>query len=191
MTDHFIKKSDNREDLDFYTTDPSSVIMFLDRIIKDGIYLPKLVLEPCCGLGDISEVLKEYGFEVISQDLVYRGYGTGGKDFLLEDKPHQCIFTNPPYSILQEFILKALSLTKRWLVLYVRLQFLEGKKKQEIFKKPGLRYIYLHVSRQKCYPQGKRPGKGQVAYCWLIWDKNYNGEPIFRWIENPTSKEGM
>jgi hypothetical protein len=34
--------------------------------------------------GSISEVLIEHGHDVISTDLVDRGYGTGGVDFLLE-----------------------------------------------------------------------------------------------------------
>jgi hypothetical protein len=42
------------------------------------------IWEPACGRGAISEVLIEHGHDVISTDLVDRGYGTGRTDFLLE-----------------------------------------------------------------------------------------------------------
>lgn len=39
------------------------------------------ILEPCCGEGHISEVLKNEGFEVYSNDLIDRGYGETFKRF--------------------------------------------------------------------------------------------------------------
>ena len=42
------------------------------------------IWEPACGLGAISSVLEEHGHDVVSTDLVERGYGTGRVDFLLE-----------------------------------------------------------------------------------------------------------
>ena len=59
-----------RVDNDFYATPPESTIALLEREVFEGN-----ILEPCCGQGHISEVLKDNGYSVISNDLVDRGYG--------------------------------------------------------------------------------------------------------------------
>ena len=46
----------------------------------------KNILEPACGQGAISKVLEKYGYNVESMDLVDRGYGKGGVDFLQYDE---------------------------------------------------------------------------------------------------------
>ena len=53
------------------------------------------VLEPSCGKGAISKVLKEHNFEVTSQD-----YDEGlGIDFLKFNKKFDNIITNPPFRL--------------------------------------------------------------------------------------------
>ena len=48
--------------------------------------IPTEIWEPACGLGAISEPLREAGHIVFCTDLVDRGYGYGGRDFLLGQK---------------------------------------------------------------------------------------------------------
>jgi hypothetical protein len=56
------------------------------------------IWEPACGDGAISKVLEAAGYTVISTDLVDRGYGHGGHDFLKSETPlGRNIITNPPY----------------------------------------------------------------------------------------------
>ena len=66
-----------REEEDFYPTHPSITQMLLDREKLEGT-----IWEPSCGKGDMSEVLIDYGYDVFSTDLIDRGYGEGGIDFL-------------------------------------------------------------------------------------------------------------
>lgn len=49
-----------RESHDFYATDPIAVRVFLDNFKLKGS-----ILEPSCGMGHISEVLKEYGYNPV------------------------------------------------------------------------------------------------------------------------------
>ena len=77
-----------RETNDFYATDPNSLRLFLDTYLKENTLSPK-VWECCCGMGHLSEVLKEYGYDVISTDLIDRGYGTGGGRFPLTERYSQ------------------------------------------------------------------------------------------------------
>ena len=70
-----------REPGDFYVT-PHDCTETL--IAAEGDRLPLQVWDPCCGIGDISIVLQRHGREVVSTDLIDRGYGQGGLDFLLQ-----------------------------------------------------------------------------------------------------------
>ena len=94
----------SRADYDFYPTPPEAVRALLSVEQFDGD-----VWEPACGDGAISSVLSRAGLDVHSTDLVDRGFGTGGIDFLAPDALKQAwpdseppkgmhIITNPPYS---------------------------------------------------------------------------------------------
>ena len=55
------------------------------------------IWEPACGDGAISKVLVARGYDVVSTDLVSRGYGPGRVDFLMEYEARAPnIITNPP-----------------------------------------------------------------------------------------------
>ncbi len=82
-----------RAHLEFYPTPPEAVRALLSVEQFDGS-----IWEPACGDGAISKVLQAANHEVISTDLVDRGFGRGGVNFLKTDKPlGKHIITNPPY----------------------------------------------------------------------------------------------
>ena len=87
---------EEREAFDYYATDPKAVEMLLEL----EQFAP-VIWEPACGEGHISKVLQAHGYQVISTDLVYRGFGDPEPlDFLKEtlDGFEGDIITNPPYS---------------------------------------------------------------------------------------------
>ena len=65
-----------RESNDFYATDPIAI----DKLVS-VIQLPRKIWECACGTGCLSDRLMDFGHEVISTDLVDRGYGKV-RDFL-------------------------------------------------------------------------------------------------------------
>ena len=78
---------------DFYPTPPEAVRALLSVETFEGS-----IWEPACGDGAISKVLLAAGYNVVSTDLIDRGYGIGGRDFLKSDRPlAKHIITNPPY----------------------------------------------------------------------------------------------
>ena len=97
-----------REKHDFYATDPHSVNLFLERIKKDNIILPKTIHEPACGQGHIAEELKRHGYNIVSSDLYDYGYGEAGIDFLKSEDKADCFLTNPPYKFALEFVNKSI-----------------------------------------------------------------------------------
>ena len=97
---------ENREKDDFYSTDPNSLKVFLDRIKQDNIELSDTIWEPCVGSGTLADVLKQYGYKVFVSDIIDRGYaGTITQDFL--NLPEDIIWqgdilTNPPFKYALE-----------------------------------------------------------------------------------------
>ena len=77
----------------------------------------------------------------------------------------------------------------RYCIMFLKLQFLEGKARKKLFEKYPPKYIYVFSQRQRCAMNGNfekyvNEGNthGAVAYCWYIWKKGFDGEPIIRWI---------
>lgn len=63
--------------------------------------------------GHISMVLEDYLFEVESSDLFDRGFGHTGVNFLERTELFEgSIITNPPYSLTDEFVKKAIEIQK-------------------------------------------------------------------------------
>lgn len=171
-----------RERADYYATEPAAV----EWLCKLETFNHK-VLEPSCGAGHISEVLKAHGYEVDSRDIVNRGYGTQA-DFLSIDNQEWDgdIITNPPYSFAQEFVEKALRIIPdgHKVAMFLKITFLEGKKRKFLFRNtPPLR-VWVSSSRLKCAMNGDFDAVGGSAACyaWFIWEKGYRGDTIVKWF---------
>ena len=111
-----------RAEHDFYATNSRA----MDELYK-GIGVPEKAWECACGEGHLSKRMEQLGSEVISTDLIDRGYGVGGVDFLQADKLlAPVIITNPPYRYAKEFVLHALELGAEMVCMFLKLTFLEG-----------------------------------------------------------------
>src|SRR3546814_11582916 len=97
--------SANRERDDFYPTPPEGTRALLSVERFEGE-----IWEPACGDGAISKELEAAGHTVYSTDLIDRGYGTPGVDFLLDYSTTAAnIVTNPPFKLAEEFARHALA----------------------------------------------------------------------------------
>lgn len=180
------EKADN----DFYSTNPETIKEFMEEF-NGAFEMIDVVWENACGDGNISEVLKEYFDDiVVSTDLVDRGYGIGGIDFLNTyfNPNADLIITNPPFSLINDFIVKGLEKTNRYLVYLCKIQMLETVKRKSILENSPLKYVYVHSKRQSTWKNGEpldpngKPWSTTMCLCWFVWDKEYKGEPIVRFI---------
>ena len=133
-----------RVENDYYATDPEST----RALLREVVFAPGVILEPCCGEGHISKELEKAlpNNAVSSFDLIDRGYGEGGVDFLktkFEDKKYSSVISNPPYKLAKEFIEKSLKLTTDKVAMFLKIQFLEGQARKEWLKKSPLKYVYI------------------------------------------------
>ena len=177
----------DREKDDFYATDPHALEIFLDKLKEDGIKLHEYIWECACGKGHLSNILLKEGYTVRSTDLVDRGYGKSPINFLETNLSYEGdILTNPPYKYAKEFVERALEIQADgyYTIMFLKIQFLEGQARKEMFKKYPPKYVYVNSARQLCAMNGEfyKYKATAICYCWFIWEKGFSGEPIIRWI---------
>jgi len=186
-----------RELNDFYATPPVATKELIKYLKETYPEIDNdIIWEPACGKGHISQCLIDAGYNVMSTDLYDRGFA-GGKygadnDFLnVKNGPYtNChIITNPPYKYAQEFVEKAMEILEDGKIccMFLKLTFLEGKKRYEMFKKYPPEKILVFSSRVNCAHSGdfeKEPERGgAVAYAWYIWRKGNADSPVIEWIK--------
>ena len=177
-----------REENDYYATSPKAVELLLEQeTFAHDIW------ECAAGEDHIANVLREHGYDVLSTDIIDRTGHTQVLDFLTTKNGFNGdIITNPPYKYAQEFVEHALDSIQlgNKVAMYLKLTFLEGKKRQQLFKQRNLKTVYVMASRMGCAKNGEFANKeqqteaGAVAYAWFVWEKGYNGDPIIKWINN-------
>lgn len=174
-----------RETNDYYATEPKAV----ELLLKEETFQNK-IWECSCGEGHISEVLKANGYDVTSTDLIDRGYGRGGIDFL-STPPNFAwdgdIITNPPYKYAREFVEHALKICKEGsrVAMFLKIQFLEGKARRKLFDQNPPQTIYVSSGRLRCAMNGdfeKYAKSNAVCYAWFIWRKGHYGPTNIKWF---------
>ena len=169
---------------DYYSTDPSAITLLhnYDLLDKDVPYW-----ETACGGGNLSKELKRLGYNVVKEtDLFDRGYGESGVDFFKETQVFQGnTITNPPYSFINDWIVKSLEITSNKVYIFGRIQTIETiDRYKRIFKNNPPLYVCPFVKRIKCYRNGiTKEYNSAISYAWFIWDNNDNsGETKIKWL---------
>ena len=174
---------------DYYATPYESTRALLDIEKFEGDFI-----EPCVGGGHIVEILKEYypNSKIIGVDLVDRGY----KDTIVSNYFDYTfngdfnVVTNPPYSLAQEFLEHSMEQIQegKKVAMFLKIQFLEGNKRKELFKKYPPKIIHVFSKRQNPWRNGSnvdekgKPWSSTMCFAWFVWEKGYKGQSIINWI---------
>ncbi len=176
-----------REENDFYATPRSAIEQLLDvEQFKGSLW------EPACGDGAISRVLETRGYSVVSSDLVDRGFGFTGIDFLMERTPAAAnVVTNPPFKLATEFATHALGLVSGKVVMLLKIGFLEGPTRECLHQ--SLARVWVLRRRVTFLKGGKEfsrsNGKGGIhTYAWFVWDKAHTGPVHLGWLPGEACK---
>ena len=139
---------------DFQT--PPSALEPLYKFLK-----PNWTIWECAvGKGKLTRALRKKGFDVVSTDIF------SGHDFLkYEPKHYDCIITNPPFSLKQEFLQRAYCLGKPFAFL-LPLTTLESAKRQFLFRCGGLELILFDHRINFETPNGEGGGSW-FATAWF------------------------
>lgn len=190
LYNRYDKKHKERSKTDYYATAPGETLNILRTagLELDGTH----ILEPCAGgghmLADILEYLKEteQGAIVTATDLhehkLFKddlNIVVGEEfDFLADNYPGvdniDWVIMNPPFSTIEPFTIRALEIADRGLLLFARLQFLEGEGRYiNILKETPPTKVWVYVDRIQCWKEGIEPeGSSAQAYGWFLWDKS-------------------
>lgn len=183
-----LKPNDRQRD-DFYSTPRSAIEQFLQKEPFHGG-----VWEPACGDGAISRVLVERHHDVYSTDLIDRGYGQGGIDFLMEYKClRRNIVTNPPFKLATEFARHALNIVPAGgkVAMLAKIGLIEGPTREDIHA--HLARVYVIRRRVTFLKDGKEfsrsNGKGGIhTYAWFVWDRAHVGPVKLDWLPGEACK---
>jgi hypothetical protein len=158
-----------RREGDFYATPPEATqaLLRVESFVGD-------IWEPACGDGAISRVLQVNGYWVISSDLFDRGYGVSPCDFLKTTSslaPN--IVTNPPFKLANQFAETAIASATSKVALLVKLAFLEGAARAELFRRKPPARVWVFSKRVTFKQPGDTGagGSGMMAFCWVVWDR--------------------
>jgi hypothetical protein len=187
-----VKKDDpNRNENDLYPTPPLATY-----ILQKYVNLPKNIVEPCAGRGNISVELERCGFNVRSFDAF--GYDDLltticiGQDVLAlpKQKGYGALVTNPPYhkDLPRKIAEKGIA-EYDVTAMFVRLTFLEGKKRKNMFTNNPPSDIIILSDRIKFGTGLREPINkndqigGMIAYAWIVFDKRAKGDSTqMRWV---------
>jgi hypothetical protein len=167
-----------RESHDYYATEPVCAVELMQVANVHDVW------ECACGEGHLAKVFDVCGVLSKATDLIDRGYGQGGVNFMRSREQHDgWIVTNPPYKYALEFTEHALTLAPH-VAMFLKLTFLEGQKRKKFFERHPPKYIYVYSSRRKCAMNGEFEDLGSSAACyaWFIWERGFTGDSIVRWI---------
>lgn len=177
--------STERQPEDYYATEPRAAELLLENERFEGP-----IWECACGEKHLSNVFTNWGYDVRSSDL-YDRCGNEVFDFLSVENTHWDgnIITNPPYKYALDFVYKALQIVPdgKKVCMFLKIQFLEGKARRELFRSYPPKVVYVSSSRLLCAPNGDfdhatKNGGSAVAYAWFVWEKGFKGDTIIKWI---------
>jgi hypothetical protein len=160
-----------RDKDDFYPTPLECTVALYDAEAK---FMPKELWEPACGDGAISRYLESKGHTVYSTDLIDRGYGQGGVDFLAQAKPlANAIVTNPPWKkgLVDDFVRHALfDLRVDYMALLLPALWFHGSKRIALYDAEPPARIRILGWRPDLFGIGSPDQRCCVT--WFVWDKN-------------------
>jgi hypothetical protein len=173
---------------DCYDTPPEAVHALL-KVER----LPWLIWEPACGTGNIVNVLRVAGHDVVATDLNDRGCpdSLDRIDFLLPVKfDCEAIVTNPPFALAEKFV--AIALDRAPLVIMLlRLAFYESARRSYILDNGKLARIHVFANRlpmmHRAGWEGRKANSG-MAFAWYVWDRMHRGPTMIDRISWETAK---
>lgn len=165
------QKARGRQADDFYPTPPEATQVFCRMeysALKSIGDAGSKIWEPACGDGAMARVLGDFGFDVTATDMVDRGFGVGGVDFLKSTAPRgDAVITNPPFKLAMPFLEAALRLCPRYVAMLLKSTFFHAEKRRAFFYDHPPTVIYPLTWRLDFLGLG-RP---TMECAWFVWDQ--------------------
>lgn len=156
--------NNDRRALDFYPTPVECTVALLDVLHLSGV---KRIMEPACGNGAISDVLRSYGFVAYSSDI-QTDYGVV-RDFfeIPTTEKFDAVITNPPFNLSMQFIEKSLQHAPI-VAMLLKSQYWHAKTRLDFFQKNLPAYVFPLTWRPD-FLGGEKGGKPTMECAWTVW----------------------
>lgn len=197
------QRSEPHDSLDDFPTPPWAT-RALCEFLQEGPPSMPLDLyscrEPAANRGHMVRPLFEYFDHVMASDIHDYGAGYQVEDYLFGPDSHfdrtDWTITNPPFRLAEQFVERALRLSRHGVAMIVRSAFLEGQERcQSLFAKHPPAYV-LQLSERCGMFKGRlmqlgtkyldrdgieRKASTATAFCWIVWIQG-EADTRLRWI---------
>ena len=180
---------------DYYYTPLQTIRDFWFKFCQtEGVSIEdfKMILDPCAGGDDkrdcayplaLIDTDDRIGFSrFLTIDIRNDSRALHKEDYLLKSYGmHELIISNPPYSLFELFLVKALKEIEPngYVIFLLRLNAAGGQKRRvEFWDKFMPKSIYVH-SKRPCFMKG---GSDSCEYAHFVWQNGYIGETTFHWV---------
>ena len=139
------------------------------------------IYDPCCGLYAIGNVLREYGYNNITEkDIMY------GQHFLSSDTDynHDVIIMNPPFRAFNSFVEKAKRISRR-VYCIGKMNFFGAHDRNVNGLWEHLEWV-LPFDRMIAFDKPEVDGKvecGMMVSGWFIWNRYHEGAPTIKVLD--------
>jgi len=152
---------------DDFQSPPLAIIPLIKYLNQKWVYW-----EPACGKGNLVKALNTRGFNCFGTDLL-----TGTSFFDLQPAPYDCIITNPPFSLKDEFLKHAYDLNKPFAFL-LPITALETPARQNLFKRFGIEIIFMD-KRLHYKSASVTSHRSWFASAWFTWGLDIGSQITF------------
>lgn len=182
------RRYEERDTLDLFCTPTEGTEALYTFLTKKHDLSNTTALDPCAGLGHMSEPMQKYHKRVYTADIEQRTYPLDfvadfTNDILNYDIKPDWIVMNPPFNQGNKFIFKALTLAEKGVCIFGRLALMESIARYPMWKTVEKNLTVLVFSKRvHCFRPGLDKPSGAMQYAWYVIDKGFDQGTKLEWI---------
>lgn len=168
------RRAEPLRSVDDFPTPPWATRALCEFLLGQGYDLgASVVREPAANRGFMARPLAEYFGKVIASDLIDYGVGYPVEDFLFPYRIDAAdwTITNPPFTLADQFVARALETSRIGCAIIIRSAFLEGIARYEtLFSIWPPAFSLQFVERVPMVKGRVDPeASSATAYSWFVW----------------------
>lgn len=180
------QRTEPKDSPDDFPTPPWATRALLRHVLQGHDFAALSCLEPACGAGHMSKVLREEFRSVTSSDAYWYGYGAT-RDYLGQpygENTFDWVITNPPFRLAEEFILASLKVARVGVAMLARSVFLEsvGRYNGLFRDTPPAKFAQFVERVPMVKGRLDRTASTATGYAWFVWEKAAVGTPQLVWV---------
>ena len=168
------QRAEPRRSVDDFPTPPWGTRALCEFLTDQGFDLSGMsVREPAANRGFMARPLGEHFGRVIASDLMDYGAGYPVEDFLFPYaiEPVDWTITNPPFTLADQFVHRALETSRVGCAIIIRSAFLEGIGRYETLFRDHPPAFTLQFVERIPMVKGRidASAASATAYSWIVW----------------------